>query len=225
MSLTHGLSPRIPHWPGDPRLEFEGWCAVESEGYFLRRFSMGEHAGTHLTAPISFYPDGRSVDAYSADEMVKQAVVIDARAYCKANRDYALSPAGLLEWERRHGPVPPDSLVLLLTGWAGRWNSAPDYLGIDGDGGMHFPGFGKEAADLLMGERRAAGLGTDTAGIEPGVDDTFSVSRLVLAASGLALQNLANLDVLPPTGTIVVVGVLPLEGGSGSPATVMAFLP
>jgi kynurenine formamidase len=36
---------------------------------------------------------------------------------------------------------------------------------------------------------------------------------------------MANLDRLPPTGATLVLGPLRLQGGSGSPLSVMAFVP
>lgn len=215
----------MPRWPGDPPPELEDWAHIQRDGYYLRRFSMSEHGGTHLTAPASFYPDGRTVDQYAPDELVKPAVVIDAQKQCRANPDYALTPDDVTAWESRHGPVPADSIALLLTGWADRWGNPAAYLGADTGGGLHFPGFGPDAAALLVNERGAAGLGTDTAGVEPGVDNAFAVSRLVLSQPRIVLENLANLQQLPPTGAVLVIGLLRLTGGSGSPAAVTAFLP
>ena len=186
---------------------------------------MSEHAGTHLSAPASFHPGGPTVDRYAPGELVKPAVVIDARQQCRNNRDYALTPDDLRAWESRHGEVPPGALALLLTGWPERWHDPADYLGADDAGNLHFPGFGPKAAALLVNERQVSGLGTDTAGVEPGVDAAFAVSRLALARNLLVLQNLANLDSLPPTGAALVIGILRLEGGSGSPAAVTAFIP
>ena len=206
-------------------MQFEDWAAIDPDGYFLRRFSMSEHAGTHLSAPASFHPGGRTVDQYAPGELVKPAVVIDARQQCRNNRDYALTPDDLRPWESRHGEVPPGALALLLTGWPERWHDPADYLGADDAGTLHFPGFGPEAAALLVNERQVSGLGTDTAGVEPGADSAFAVSRLALARNLLVLQNLANLDNLPPTGAALVIGILRLEGGSGSPAAVTAFIP
>ena len=215
----------MPLWPGDPAVEFEGWADIGRDGYYLRRFSMGEHAGTHLTAPASFYSGGRTVDGYAAGELVKPAVVIDVRGQCRGNGDYALTVADLLAWESRYGDVPGGCVVLLLTGWAERWDDPARYLGLDEGGKLHFPGFGAEAAGLLVNGRGVAGLGTDTAGVEPGVDEGFAVSRLVLARPRIVLENLANLERLPATGAVVVVGVLGLSGGSGGPAGVTAFVP
>jgi kynurenine formamidase len=39
------------------------------------------------------------------------------------------------------------------------------------------------------------------------------------------LENVAHLDQLPPRGAMVMVGFPPIEGGSGSPARVIALLP
>ena len=224
MDLSHPLSTQMPLWPSDPPPEFEGWATIARDGYYLRRFSLSEHAGTHLTAPASFHPDGRTVDQYAPKELVKPAVVIDIRQHSQANPDYALTPGDLAAWESRHGPVPVDSIALLLTGWAERWNNPASYLGADANGNLHFPGFGPNAAALLLNERGIAGLGTDTAGVEPGADATFSVSRLALSQPRIILENLANLHQLPPTGALIVIGLLRLEDGSGSPAAVTALV-
>ena len=214
----------MPHWPGDSPTEFEAWADIQRNGYYLRRFSMSEHGGTHLVAPASFHPDGMTADKYPPEELVKPAVVIDVRGQCRANSDYALTPEDLTAWESRHCPVPADSVVLLFTGWSERWKNPGTYLGTDAYGGLHFPGFGPDAAALLLNERNIAGLGTDTAGVEPGIDHSFAVSRLVLAQPRIVLENLANLHQLPLTGAVLVIGLLRLEGGSGSPAAVTALL-
>ena len=218
------MSPRVPRWPGDPSVEFEDWAEIERDGYFLRRFSMGEHSGTHLTAPASFIPGAGTADDYTPEEMFRPAVVIDIRNMCLDDRDYALSVEDLLDWEARHGEVTAGCLVLLLTGWASRWADPADYLGQEAGGTPHFPGFGNGAAGLLIDQRQVAGLGTDTAGVEPGNNADFSVSRLALGRQLVVLENLVNLDHLPPTGVVIVIGHLKLEGGSGSPASVMALV-
>ena len=207
-------------------MRFDDWTAIDPHGYYLRRLSMSEHAGTHLSAPASFHPGGRTVDEYEARDLIHPAVVIDVRRPCHESRDYAPTLDDLREWESRHGEVPPDSLALLLTGWPERWHDPVDYLGTDDAGTLHFPGFGPEAAaEFLVRERRVSGLGTDTAGVEPGLDSTFAVSRMALAQNLVVLQNLTSLDSLPPTGAVLVIGLLKLEGGSGSPAAVTGFFP
>ena len=230
VSLSQPLHPAMPQWPGDPPLEWQTVADWETEGYFLRRFTMGEHSGTHANAPAAFHPGGVGIDAYPPESLIAPAVVIEVRAAAAANPDYTLTLADLRAWERRQGIIPAGSVVLLFTGWADKWDDPAAYLGLTADPGMesdglHFPGFGLEAAQWLLRERDIAGLGIDTAGVDSGQDSGFAVNRLLLEKPRLVLENLGNLQRLPPFGATLMVGVLPLTGGSGSPAAVLAFLP
>ena len=225
VDLSRTVHPRIPVWPGDPPVEFEEAGQFEKDGFFLRRFSMGEHTATHMNAPASFHSGGDTVDVYTAERLVASAVVIDVREETRADSDYALTIGAVKAWENIHGPIPAGSVVLLHTGWQEKWDAPCRYLGLDQRGHMSFPGFGVEAACYLLSERGAAGLGIDTHGLEPGASEGFPVNSLALEQPRLALENLVNLDRLPPTGAIIVVGIIRLEGGSGSPVSVIALAP
>ena len=89
---------------------------------------------------------------------------------------------------------------------------------------MHFPGFGVDAAKLLIEKRNIAGIGIDTHGVDGGKDTSFSVNRLILNKPRIVLENLTNLEQLPHTGITVVLGILRLQGGSGSPGGVIALV-
>ena len=225
VDLGWAITPDIPLWPGDPPVETEVVAGIEPDGYFLRRFSMGEHSDTHLTAPASFFAGGPDAAAYPADRLVVPAAVMDVAARCESHPDYSLTLGDVAEWEREHGTVDAGSLVILRTGWSRYWREPAAYLGRGPDGRLHFPGFGVAAARMLMEQRQAAGFGTDTAGVEPGADREFLVSRLALAESRIVLENLGHLEQLPPTGATLVIGLLRLAGGSGAPASVTAFVP
>ena len=225
VDLSWPVHPGIPQWPGDPVVEFETVADIEEDGYFLRRFSMGEHSGTHLSAPSSLQTGVPGHESFSPQDLVRPAIVIDIAALAEADRDYALTMNDVLDWESDHGPVPQGCVALLRTGWQARWNSPHDYLGGTSADQLHFPGFGLDAVRLLLEGRGAAGIGTDTAGAEPGADTGFSVSRLALANRLIVLENLTNLDLLPFTGALLVIGLLRLEGGSGGPASVTALVP
>jgi kynurenine formamidase len=224
VDLSHQIHPGIPQWPGDPPVEFHETARLDGDGYYLRRFSMGEHSATHMNAPIAFQPEGRSIDAYSAESLTVPAVVIDVTNRCSGNPDYALSSAELLAWEGSHDSIPMGSVVLLHTGWHRRWSDSAAYLGSGPNNETRFPGFSYEAAHILISQRGVNGLGTDTPGLEPGSDTGFTVNKLVLEQPRIALENLANLDQLPPIGITLVIGILRLQGGSGSPVSVTAFV-
>lgn len=223
--LSHVIDPEIPLWPGDPPIKFERVAELKKDGYSLRRFSLGEHSATHINAPNSFYPEGMSIDQYPAESLIAKAVVIDIRKQVEANPNYVLALSDVLAWEQQYGQISPGSLVLLFTGWQSKWSDKAAFFNQDASGELHFPGFGSEATQFLLSQRQIAGVGIDTHGVDSGQDITFATNRLVLEQPRIVLENLTNLDQLPAIGAILVIGVLRLKGGTGSPVGVLALLP
>ena len=223
--LSHVIEPQMPLWPGDSPVMFETVADIGEAGYYLRGFSMGEHSGTHMNAPNSFYTQGTSIDAYPAESLVSGAVVLDVRSQINVSSDYQLAIADILLWEEQQGQIPADSVVLLYTGWQAKWQNPTAFLGQDAAGEMHFPGFGAEAIEFLLSDRQIRGVGIDTHGVDSGQDTDFSINRRVLTRPRIVLENLTNLDRLPPIGTTLMIGILRLKNGSGSPAAVIALVP
>lgn len=223
--LSHIINPQIPRWPSDPLVEFETVAEIEKDGYYLRRFSLGEHSATHMNAPNSFHATGASIDQYPAESLIVPAVVIDICHKAASNPDYAIALSDILTWEQQNGQISSGSVVLLYTGWQSKWLDQTAFLNQDTSGGLHFPGFSKEATQFLICERQIAGLGIDTHGVDGGVDTTLATNHLMLEQPRIVLENLTNLDQLPAIGTILVIGILRLLSGSGSPAAVMALIP
>jgi kynurenine formamidase len=224
VDLTHKIHPDIPIWPDDPPVQFETVTQIEKSGYFLRRFSMGEHSGTHINAPNSFDLGGASIDTYPPQSLVAPAIVIDIRDKSFVNPDYTLTIDDILNWEQQHGFIEPGNIIILDTGWQEKWGDDRAFFNRDDRGICHFPGFGKAATKFLLEERLIAGVGTDTHGVDSGQDESFATNKLVLAKQGIVLENLANLDQLPAVGITLVIGILRLLGGSGSPVSVLAFV-
>jgi kynurenine formamidase len=149
--------------------------------------------------------------------------VINVCKQAAENPDYQLTIADILTWEAQFGKIKENSTVLLYTGWQHKWLDKKAFLNQDENVNMHFPGFGSEATEFLIIERKISGVGIDTHGVDSGLDTNFTVNSLVLAKPRIVLENLTNLDQLPPQGTTLVIGILKLQNGSGSPAAVMAF--
>ncbi|HEY9627033.1 MAG TPA: cyclase family protein [Coleofasciculaceae cyanobacterium] len=224
VDLTHPLTPTIPIWPGDPKIEIQPWASYDKEGYFINRVTMGEHSGTHWGTPNSFFQGATSAEQVAVDQLVAPAVVIDIREQTAQDPDYRLSLSDVQVWELAHGQIPAGSLVLLWTGWQVRWLNSSAFMNADAQGVQHWPGFSAEAAEFLVSERQIAGLGTDTHGADPGNDEVYAASSAIYTAKGMILECLTGLEQLPATGATLVVGGLPIQGGSGSPARVFAFL-
>jgi kynurenine formamidase len=226
IDLSHRITPKIPLWPGDPHVRFKVVASWADDGYYLRSFSIGEHSATHMNAPNSFIDGNRqAITSYPARQRVVPAVVIDVRAAVSQDPDYRLSKDDVLAWEAEHGQIAPGSFVILFTGWQDRWDHPKAFINQDARGDLHFPGFAGPTTTWLLDQRQISGVGIDTHGVDPGLDTTYATNTQIAAAHKIAIECMANLDQLPPTGTTLVLGPLQLRGGSGSPLSVMAFVP
>lgn len=232
VDLTHPLNAQTIYWPTSPTtFELERLSYGETEGgyfYAANAFSAPEHGGTHLDAPIHFSADGISAERIPLANLVAPAVVIDVTAQAARDADYRLTRQDVLDWEGRHGRIQAGTMVLLRTGWSRRWPDRRAYLGDDTPGdasNLHFPSFGDDAARLLVEERGAAALGVDVASIDHGQSRDFMVHRIAAARNVPGLENLTNLEELPPRGAVVVALPAKIEGGSGGPLRAIALVP
>ena len=189
---------------------------------------MYEHGGTHIDAPIHFGEGKRSVDAIPLQNLVAPAVVIDVRSAVEQDRDYRLTVQDIKTWESRHGPIPSGAVILMLTGWGRRWPDKHRYLGTDTPSDpktLHFPGFSKEVAEFLVTKRNVDGIGIDTPSIDYGSSQDFIVHQIVNGADKYGLENIANLEQLPPKGATLVSLPIKIKGGTGGPVRIIAILP
>jgi kynurenine formamidase len=108
------------------------------------------------------------------------------------------------------------------SGWQSRVDDPDAFLGRDPAGNLHFPGFGADAAEFLLGQRDISGLALDTISIDATAHAGAPVHHAVLAADRYAPENLANLGRIPPSGAQLFIGVVPWEDGSGGPCRVVA---
>ncbi|HEX8702246.1 MAG TPA: cyclase family protein [Myxococcaceae bacterium] len=224
VELSHALSPEMPVFPGGAPLGVTVQGTVERDGYFIRQLVVGEHVGTHVDAPAHFAPGATTVDKLPPEVLVGPAAVVDVTAQVAQNPDYAVSPADIEAWERTHGPLQPEHLVLIRTGWASRWPDEKRYRNTDAAGVMHFPGISVATSQLLR-QRKVRAVGIDTLSTDPGPNLAFEQHKDFLAGGGYHIENLADLSKLPPVGAFLVVSPLPVKDGSGAPARVFAFLP
>jgi kynurenine formamidase len=230
VDLTHPYNDKTVYWPTSPskfRLEKLAYGKTEG-GYFYSAYSLStpEHGGTHLDAPRHFSESGRTADQIPIGQLMGAAVVIDVSAQARANRDYRLTLDDVVAFEKAHGPIPAEAIVLLRTDWSRHWPETKAYLGDDRPGDasrLSFPSYGDEAARVLVEDRRVAALGVDTASIDYGRSTDFIVHRIAAARNVPGLENLTNLDRLPPRGATVIALPMKIEGGSGGPVRVVAL--
>jgi len=124
-----------------------------------------------------------------------------------------------------HGRIPQGAIVFLFTGWGRYWTDYERYKNADALGNLHFPSYSPEAAAILINERKVNGLGVDNLSLDPGTSKDFRVHHIVNAAKKYGLENVANLNQLPPTGAVAIVAPIKIEGGSGGQVRIFAVLP
>ena len=231
VDLTHPFDDRTIYWPTSPSaFELKKLSYQKTPGgwfYASNAFCTPEHGGTHMDAPIHFAEGKATVDQVPVRQLVARAAVIDVSAKAEADADYRLTPQDVLAWETKYGKIREGTIVLLRTGWSKRWPDKKRYLGDDTPGDasrLHFPSYGKEAAELLVNERKVAGIGVDTASIDHGASTDFLVHRLAMEKDVFGLENLTNLEELPAAGAWIVALPMKIAGGSGGPLRAVALI-
>lgn len=238
IDLTLTLSPDFPTIVMPPEfgqsapVRIERISAYDGAGpaWYWNNLSFGEHTGTHFDAPIHWFT-GRdlalnTVDTLPTAHMMAPACVIDCAADCAEDPDFLLTRARVLAWEEVHGRIASGSWVLLRSDWSKKSGAA--YAGLSDDG-AHTPGPDAAVMQWLVEERGILGFGTETIGTDAGQGGHFTppypAHHFLHGAGRYGLQCLANLDLLPPTGAMVIAAPLKVLNGSGSPLRVLALVP
>jgi kynurenine formamidase len=232
VDLTHAFSERTIYWPTDTAgfvLEELAYGPTDGGWFYASyAFSSAEHGGTHLDAPVHFAEGRLRADEIPLSGLIGPAAVVDVSA--RAHRDYLVTVDDLTSWEAEHGQLPDGGILLIRTGWGDRWDDRTAYLGTDLTGPeavaeLHFPGIGAEAAEWLVADRGIVAVGIDTPSIDYGQSADFRAHVILYAENVSGFENVANLDLLPPTGSFVVALPMKIEGGSGGPLRIVAFVP
>lgn len=226
VDLSHVFGTNVPTYVPTDTATREATVTVEANGFFIQRWSFGEHTGTHVDIPAHFIADGETVDNYAPELYISPLVVIDIAAKAEENPDATLDLADIEAWESANGEIPAGALVAMYSGWESRWSDIEAFRNADADGVMHFPGFGAEAAEFLVTERDIHGIAVDTLSLDNGPSATFDVHYTILGAGKYGIENVANLAQLKDMpGAMAFLGVPRWEAGSGGPCRVLGIMP
>ncbi len=224
------LPPMFAPSPGVTLTEIS--CYDEhGPGWYWNVISMGEHTGTHFDAPIHWVTGkdlpNNATDTILPNKFIGPACVIDVTHEVDQSPDFLLLPEHVEQWEAQHGRIPTGAWVLLHTGWSKRTNRE-EFLNVQADG-PHTPGFHQTTSQFLANERDILGVGVETVGTDAGAaggfNPPFPNHTFMHGAGKFGITSLINLDLLPPTGAIVIAAPLKIVNGSGSPLRVIAIAP
>ena len=219
--MTHTLHPGFPTYFGEPGFSMEQLFNFGENGFNLFRYTVNEHTGTHIDAPLHFSADGASVDEIAVSSLVAPLCVIDIAARAAEDADTQVTPDDLKAWIAAHGEIPDNACVAMHSGWGAKTDSDA-YRGFDGER-QHYPGFHIEATEMLL-ETGAGSLAVDTLSLDHGISADFVTHYAWLPAGRFGIENLANLDKVPASGATLVIGAPKHQGGTGGPARIFAMV-
>jgi kynurenine formamidase len=234
VDLTHPFSEETIYWPTADGFAKETVFEGKTEGgYYYSAFNYraAEHGGTHLDAPVHFAEGRRAADQIPLEQLIGPAVVIDvspkaggATGTTRSRR--TTSAPGRPSTAR--SPAAPSSCSTPARRGSGPTGSstwAPTSAGQGAVAKLHFPGIHPDTARFLGEERRIRAVGLDTPSLDHGQSKDFMTHRVLGERDIPGFENVANLDGLPPTGATVVALPMKIEGGSGGPLRIVAFVP
>lgn len=193
--------------------------------WYWNNISTGEHTGTHLDAPIHWITgrDGADVSQLPARRLIAPAVVLDFSAQAAKDPDFLLEVEHIRAWQDEYGPLPRGGWLLYRTGWDARARDPSAFLN-----GGHTPGISTACASWLAEEAPVQGVGVETVGTDAGAAHSFAppfpCHSYLLGNDKYGLTQLQNLAALPAMGAVLIVGPLPIVGGSGSPCRALALV-
>jgi isatin hydrolase len=208
------------------------WYDEPEAPYFNRLLTLEEHTGTHMDAPAHFIPPpAPTTERVALDRLVGPAAVIEVGDLAVGG-DAGCSPRVEAErvedWERKHGLLVPEDIVLLRTGWSDRhYRRLPEgdrYAKrpvVDRDVPA-WPALSRQAL-MLIADRGVTVIGADCPSVGA-LDEIETMHRDGLGRGLVFIENLIGLHRLPPRGALFVFLPLKLHGGSGAPGRAVAFL-
>ena len=218
VDLTHTFREDFALYPGSPPGNARTTeRTIAQHGFYGQQWTFWEHTATHMDVPGHFIAGGRTSEEIALEELIRPIVVVDISERAAREPATEVTEDDLRRFERRHGRIPKGALVAMNSGWAAKAADANAFIN-----GMQFPGFSGAATAFLLRERRIGGIGVDTLSLDNGPSQSFASHLAVLGADKVGIENLANLDKVPPRGATVVMGLIPWKEGSGGPARVLA---
>lgn len=179
-----------------------------------------EHAGTHVDAPNHLASVGRpTIEETPLKQWMGDCSVIRMRG---REPESLVTVPDIQLWEKEHGDIAKGDFILFDFGWPSGWISAANTEEVYEY--RRNPGLSEEAAKYLV-SKRVGLVGCDVPSV-----DAYSVKqsvahRVILENNVALLENLANLDDVPPRGAFLIALPLRIRGGSGSPVRAVAFVP
>lgn len=232
------------NWNWYERVEtINGLERKNEEGpYYTEWLTIDEHTGTHFDAPSHFIPHPESGFKNSGDagkitgekvdlnKLMGKTVVIDVtelKDTGNPGESPYIYPEHIERWEKQHSFKISNEIVLLQSGWdrhyvKGEAGKAHSYNSLVTKTGPGWPSPHESTINFLY-KRGVTCVGTD--GVSIGSSHDGVPAHVAGLSKGmLYVENLANLEKLPSTGSYFMFLPIKVEGSSGGPGRAIAFV-
>lgn len=221
IDLTHPLSEKTSVHPA--KTCFTKIIKARYEHlYKIEDIHLCTGIGTHMDSPSHFKKDGYSIDEIPLEDCIGEACVLHLKDVVKDDIDYGVSKEDILNWEKKHGKIETGFHVLIHTGWDRYWEQ-DRFCVVDPDETSHFPGILECAANLLL-ERKVKMVGIDSMGLDIGKDSKFPAHITLLNNDICIVENLANLELLPPKGAKITMYPMKIKDAAEAPVRAVASI-
>ncbi len=223
IDMTHELHPDFPTYFGTSQFSMTQKFNFKEHHFNLFEYTVNEHTGTHVDAPLHFSADGKTVAEIPVENLIAPLCVIDISERAAKDSDALVTPDDVKAWITKHGDIPQNACVAMHSGWQAHVNT-PKFRGADDKKKQHYPGFHVEAAQMLIEKTGATSLAVDTLSLDHGISADFKTHYAWLPSGRFGIENIANLDKVPAKGATLVVGAPKHRGGTGGPARIFAMV-
>ncbi len=233
VDLTHTITPAIPVWagfgpssfaPAKAGADIEGFARKgDTYTYAKHGFEATEYRlptdqlGTQLDPPAHWAPEYPALDELPPTYAIRPLVVLSIVEQVKADPNYALQVSDIEAFEKEHGRIPQGSVVFVRSDWSKDW---PDPALATR---KEFPGVGLDALKFLHGERKILFHGHEP--LDTDSTPTLEGEQWLMHHGYAQAEGVANLDQVPATGALVVIGYPKFGGGLGGYARYVAICP
>lgn len=209
VDLTMPWGPEVQPLEGHPRITFKPITTHEKDKRSNTEVNFSIHTGTHIDSPYHFFPDGKYISDIPLDVFFGPALLVDLREVGKPNHEISLEElktvGGLTE------EIVKGKRVVFWADWAANhWNSGELY--------ENNPYLSQKAA-MWLRDAGVVAIGCDFAvdGAPP-----YPNHPIFLGSEIPLIENLVNLDKIGAREFTLIAFPLPVVGGDGSPARVVA---
>jgi kynurenine formamidase len=186
--------------------------SVNRDGINGMEIVLGNHAGTHIDAPLHVIPGGGTIANLDLALFFGPAVALDVRK----GDDAPITVSDL----ERDGTIHAGDMVFLETGWSA-YAGTPRYRD-------HHPYVNQEAAQWLVRRQvRAVGIDASSLDVPRAVRPAgfrHDTLRIILGAGIPAIHGLTNLAAIRGHRCIVAAFPIVFVGSDAGPARVVAML-